>query len=195
MQFNSLKHYLFTIVLFVFISSAQAETHVEFETSQGNFTLELYPEKAPKTVENFLQYVEDGFYTNTIFHRVIRDFMVQGGGFERDLFEKSTRAPITNEAENGLVNETGTVAMARTADPNSATSQFFINLKHNRFLNFTGASPEKIGYCVFGKVISGMDIVKKIGLTPTGYVGRFDDVPLKSIMIKSAKLLPAVTAK
>ncbi len=195
MQLNTLKQHFFAIMLLTLVSIVQAETRVEFETSQGNFTIELYPEKAPKTVENFLQYVKDGFYENTIFHRVIRNFMVQGGGFERDLYEKPTREPIANEADNGLTNETGTIAMARTADPNSATAQFFINLKNNRFLNFTGARPETIGYCVFGKVTNGMDVIKKIGVTPTGFVGRFGDVPTQAITIKSVKLLSEVAAK
>ena len=124
--------------------SLQAATSVEFQTSQGNFTVELYPEKAPKTVANFVQYVKDGFYDNTIFHRVINRFMIQGGGFERDLSEKNTRAPIVNESNNGLLNELGTIAMARTADPDSATAQFFVNLGDNQFLNYTSPDPEAI---------------------------------------------------
>ena len=176
-------------VLLALSSNAQAATSVEFQTSQGNFTVELYPEKAPKTVANFLQYVKDGFYDNTIFHRVINRFMIQGGGFERDLSEKSTRAPIINESNNGLLNEVGTIAMARTADPDSATAQFFVNLGDNQFLNYTSPDPELIGYCVFGKVINGMDVVQKIGLTATGNMGRHTDVPVKPITIKSAKLL------
>lgn len=195
MQFNSLRHYLFALFLFAFVTNIQAEPRVEFETSQGNFTVELYPEKAPITVANFLQYVENGFYEKTIFHRVIRDFMIQGGGFERDLHEKPTREPIANESSNGLLNETGSIAMARTVDPSSATAQFFINLKNNRFLDFTGARAETIGYCVFGKITSGMDVIKKISVTPTGFVGRFSDVPLKPITIKSVKLLPEIAAK
>ena len=162
---------------------------MEFETSQGNFTVELYPEKAPKTVANFLQYVKDGFYENTIFHRVISRFMIQGGGFERDLTEKNTRAPIANESNNGLLNESGTIAMARTMDPDSATAQFFVNLADNQFLNYTSPDPEQIGYCVFGKVTSGFEVVQKIGLTPTTSMGRSSDVPIKSITIKSVKLL------
>ena len=142
--------------------SAFAAPSVEFQTSQGNFTVELYPEKAPKTVANFLQYVKDGFYENTIFHRVINHFMIQGGGFERDLSEKNTRAPIANEASNGLLNELGTIAMARTADPDSATAQFFVNLTDNQFLNYVSPDPDQIGYCVFGKVTSGIEVVQKI---------------------------------
>ena len=172
--------------------SAFAAPSVEFQTSQGNFTVELYPEKAPKTVANFLQYVKDGFYENTIFHRVINHFMIQGGGFERDLSEKSTRAPITNEASNGLLNELGTIAMARTADPDSATAQFFVNLTDNQFLNYVGPDPDQIGYCVFGKVTSGIEVVQKIGLVQTNTVGRNSDVPVKPIIIKSVKLLSEV---
>ena len=160
-----------------------------FETSQGNFTVELYPEKAPKTVANFLQYVKDGFYENTIFHRVISRFMIQGGGFERDMTEKNTRAPIVNESNNGLLNEPGTIAMARTMDPDSATAQFFVNLADNQFLNYTSPDPEQIGYCVFGKVTSGLEVVQKIGVAQTGFIGRNADVPVKPIIIKSVKLL------
>ena len=172
--------------------SAFAAPSVEFQTSQGNFTVELYPEKAPKTVANFLQYVKDGFYENTIFHRVINHFMIQGGGFERDLSEKSTRAAIANEASNGLLNELGTIAMARTADPDSATAQFFVNLTDNQFLNYVGPDPDQIGYCVFGKVTSGIEVVQKIGLVQTNTVGRNSDVPVKPIIIKSVKLLGEV---
>lgn len=187
----------FKLFLFVFLYALQANIHaapsVVFETSQGNFVVELYPEKAPKTVANFLQYVKDSFYENTIFHRVMNNFMIQGGGFERDLTEKSTREPIINESNNGLLNEPGTIAMARTMDPNSATAQFFVNLVDNQFLNFTGPDPEQIGYCVFGKVTSGFDVVQKIGLVPTNFVGRFENVPTKPITIKSVKLLGEVT--
>ena len=170
-------------------ATPEVKNLVEFQTSQGNFTVELYPEKAPKTVENFVQYVKDGFYDNTIFHRVINRFMIQGGGFERDLTEKNTRAPIVNEASNGLLNELGTIAMARTADPDSATAQFFVNLGNNQFLNYTGPDAESIGYCVFGKVVSGLDVVQKIGLSATGNMGRHSDVPIKPITIKSARLV------
>ena len=172
--------------------SAVAAPSVEFQTNQGNFTIELYPEKAPKTVANFLQYVKDGFYENTIFHRVINHFMIQGGGFERDLSEKSTRAAIANEAGNGLLNQTGTVAMARTADPDSATAQFFVNLIDNQFLDYVGPDPDQIGYCVFGKVTTGIEVIQKIGLTQTNTVGRYSDVPVKPVIIKSVKLLGEV---
>jgi cyclophilin family peptidyl-prolyl cis-trans isomerase len=182
----------FKLVFFVFLYALQGNIHaapsVVFETSQGNFTVELYPEKAPKTVANFLQYVKDGFYDNTIFHRVISRFMVQGGGFERDLTEKNTRAPIINESNNGLLNEPGTIAMARTMDPDSATAQFFVNLADNQFLNYVSPDPEQIGYCVFGKVTSGFEVVQKIGVTPTTSMGRNADVPVRPITIKSVKL-------
>ena len=186
MQFKNL--FLVSLLLSASISAFAAPS-VEFQTNQGNFTVELYPDKAPKTVANFLQYVKDGFYENTIFHRVISHFMIQGGGFERDLSEKNTRAPISNEAGNGLLNQTGTIAMARTADPDSATAQFFVNLFDNQFLDYVGPEPDQIGYCVFGKVTSGMDVIQKLGLTQTNTVGRYSDVPVKPIIIKSAKLL------
>ena len=186
MQFKNL--FLGSLLLSASISAFAAPS-VEFQTNQGNFTVELYPEKAPKTVANFLQYVKDGFYENSIFHRVINHFMIQGGGFERDLSEKNTRAPISNEAGNGLLNQTGTIAMARTADPDSATAQFFVNLFDNQFLDYVGPEPDQIGYCVFGKVTSGMDVIQKLGLTQTNTVGRYSDVPVKPIIIKSAKLL------
>jgi len=190
----------FKLVLFVFLYALQANIHaattptpsVVFETSQGNFTVELYPEKAPKTVANFLQYVKDGFYENTIFHRVMNNFMIQGGGFERDMTEKNTRAPIVNESNNGLLNEPGTIAMARTMDPDSATAQFFVNLSDNQFLNYSSPDPEQIGYCVFGKVTSGFEVVQKIGLVPTAFVGRNENVPTRPITIKSVKLLDVV---
>lgn len=186
---------LSTSLLIATTTSVLAGPYVEFETNKGKFTIELYPEKAPETVANFLQYVKDGFYEKTIFHRVINNFMIQGGGFERDLFQKPTRAPIINEAANGLKNDTGTIAMARTEAPNSATAQFFVNLKDNAFLNHTGTHPSEMGYCVFGKVVSGMDVINKIAVVPTGNVGRFQDVPTQAITIKSAKLLEEVSAK
>lgn len=190
MKSKSIINFFSAICMFAALSgNLQAATLVEFQTSQGNFTVELYPEKAPKTVANFVQYVKDGFYDNTIFHRVISRFMIQGGGFERDLTEKNTRAPIVNESNNGLLNELGTLAMARTADPDSATAQFFVNLGNNQLLNYTGPDAESIGYCVFGKVTSGLEVVQKIGLSATGNMGRHSDVPIKPITIKSAKLV------
>ena len=185
----TIKNLVLGGLLFCASTCTLAAPSVEFQTNQGDFTVELYPEKAPKTVANFLQYVKEGYYENTIFHRVINHFMIQGGGFERDLSEKNTRAAIVNEAGNGLLNQTGTIAMARTADPDSATAQFFVNLIDNQFLDYTGPDPDQIGYCVFGKVTSGMDVIQKIGVTQTNTVGRYSDVPVKPIIIKSAKLL------
>lgn len=195
MKSNFFKYISCVLFFLTATTSTMAATQVEFVTNKGNFTIELYPEKAPKTVENFLAYVNEGFYEGTIFHRVINNFMIQGGGFERDLFEKPTKAPIKNESNNGLKNEMGTVAMARTSDPDSATAQFFINLKNNKFLDYTSPEPDRIGYCVFGKVVSGIDVVKSIGVTPTGYVARFSDVPIQPIKIISVKLLEEVKAK
>lgn len=166
-----------------------ANPQVSFETNRGDFIVELYPEKAPKTVANFLQYVNSGFYKETIFHRVISRFMIQGGGFTADMSEKQTRAPIINEAGNGLLNEIGTLAMARTGDPDSATAQFFINLENNQFLNYQSPSPELIGYCVFGRVLKGMDVVREIASTPTGNAGSYSDVPKSPIKIIQVKLL------
>ena len=185
----TIKNLVLGGLLFCASTCTLAAPSVEFQTNQGDFTVELYPEKAPKTVANFLQYVKDGYYENTIFHRVINHFMIQGGGFERDLSEKNTRAAVVNEAGNGLLNQTGTIAMARTADPDSATAQFFVNLIDNQFLDYTGPDPDQIGYCVFGKVTSGMDVIQKIGITQTNTFGRYSDVPVKPIIIKSAKLL------
>ena len=166
-----------------------ANPQISIETNRGEFIVELYPEKAPKTVANFLQYVNSGFYKDTIFHRVISRFMIQGGGFTADMSEKQTRAPITNEANNGLINEIGTLAMARTGDPDSATAQFFINLENNQFLNYQSPSPELIGYCVFGRVLKGMDVVREIAATPTGNAGPYSDVPKSPIKIMQVKLL------
>ena len=158
---------------------------VKFATSMGDIVIELDKAKAPKTVDNFLQYVKDGHYNGTIFHRVIPTFMIQGGGMTPDMTEKATRAPIPLEARNGLLNERGTIAMARTMDPNSATAQFFINVKDNEFLNADKARDGN-GYAVFGKVISGMDVVDKIRVVPTGSKGPHDDVPATPVIIKKA---------
>jgi len=195
MKVKFFKQWLCILSLLTLTANAVAATQVEFQTNKGNFTVELYPEKAPKTVDNFLQYVNEGYYVGTIFHRVINNFMIQGGGFERDLFEKPTKAPIKNESNNGLKNTVGTIAMARTQDPDSATSQFFVNLKDNAFLDYTSPRPDKIGYCVFGKVIKGMDVIKKIGVVPTGSISRFSDVPIKPIKIKKVTLLDEVAEK
>ena len=160
-----------------------ANPTVLIETTSGEILVELDAEKAPKTVENFLQYVDAGFYSNTIFHRVIKDFMIQGGGLTARMEEKPTNAPIQNEAKNGLKNDRGTIAMARTRDPHSATAQFYINLVDNDFLNHTSETLDGWGYCVFGKVIDGLDVVDKIGKAKTASKGFHDDVPVDMIMI------------
>jgi peptidyl-prolyl cis-trans isomerase B (cyclophilin B) len=157
------------------------------ETNRGNITIEVYPKKAPKTVQNFKEYVESGFYNDLIFHRIIDGFMIQGGGFDIDMMQKKTNAPIVNESSNGLKNKPYTLAMARTNEPNSATSQFFINLVDNTFLNYSGKSSSKIGYCVFGIVIEGKEIVDKIGKFRTHIKNGQGDVPIKKVVIKSIK--------
>ncbi|MFZ5428509.1 MAG: peptidylprolyl isomerase [Thermodesulfobacteriota bacterium] len=158
---------------------------VLMETSMGLITIELYPDKAPETVANFLKYVDEGFYEGTIFHRVIDNFMIQGGGMNVTMKEKPTHAPVVNEADNGLENLTGTIAMARTMDPHSATAQFFINVNDNHFLNHKAKTPEGWGYCVFGKVVDGMDVVNKIKKVRTGRAGFHDDVPKDPVTINS----------
>ena len=163
--------------------------YVELETTMGNIVIELNQEKAPNTVANFLEYVKSGHYDGTIFHRVIDGFMIQGGGMDANMKEKSTNAPIQNEADNGLKNEVGTIAMARTSDPHSATAQFFINVKDNSFLNFSGKNPQGWGYAVFGKVTEGMDIVNKIKGVPTGKYGFHADVPTTHVVITHAKVI------
>jgi cyclophilin family peptidyl-prolyl cis-trans isomerase len=165
---------------------------VLIKTSLGDITVELNAEKAPKSVENFLQYAKDGFYNGTIFHRVIDNFMIQGGGFTPDLRQKPTRPSIPNEAKNGLSNKRGTIAMARTPDPNSATAQFFINLVDNRNLDFVSDErAETWGYAVFGQVVSGMDVVDKIKAVPTGPKGPFrSDVPTADVVIEKVEILP-----
>ncbi len=170
----------------------QAADHprVKVDTSLGSFVLELYPEKAPKTVANFLRYVREGFYNGTIFHRVIDGFMIQGGGFTPDYQRKPTRAPIPNEADNGLKNTRGTIAMARTMDPHSATAQFFINVKDNPFLDYRSPTPRGWGYAVFGKVVEGMDVVDKIRHVDTGPGGPFPkDAPREPVIIEKMTLL------
>jgi peptidyl-prolyl cis-trans isomerase A (cyclophilin A) len=163
---------------------AQTVNQVKFQTSLGDFTVEVYPDKAPKTVENFLQYVKDKHFDGTVFHRVMDGFMVQGGGFTADMVQKPTREPIPLEAKNGLKNDRGTIAMARTGNPNSATAQFFVNVVDNNGLN--APSPDGYGYAVFGKVITGMDTIDKIRTAPTGNKGMFQNVPTKTILINSA---------
>jgi len=160
---------------------------VLFETNLGPIKIKLNPEKAPKSVENFLKYVDEGFYNGTIFHRVIKGFMIQGGGFTSDLNQKETHATIKNEANNGLKNKRGTLAMARTMDPHSASSQFFINHADNAFLDFKAESPQGWGYAVFGEVTEGMDVVDKIAETRTGNKKGYDDVPETVIEVKSTK--------
>ncbi len=159
---------------------------VTLKTNFGDITLELFADKAPKTVENFLSYVKDGFYDGTIFHRVIDGFMIQGGGMTSDMEQKNTKDPIENEANNGVANEAGTIAMARTNDPHSATAQFFINVKDNDFLNFSSESMNGWGYCVFGKVTDGMDVVEKIKNVKTGNYGYHQDVPVEPVVIENA---------
>jgi peptidyl-prolyl cis-trans isomerase B (cyclophilin B) len=166
-------------------------THVEMTTTFGSITLELDSEKAPKTVENFLSYVNDGFYNGTIFHRVIDNFMIQGGGFDANMQQKPTADPIENEADNGLTNDRGTIAMARTMDPHSATAQFFINVKNNDFLNHSGKNMQGWGYTVFGRVISGDDVLDKIRAVSTGTIAGHQDVPTESVIIESVAVVEA----
>jgi peptidyl-prolyl cis-trans isomerase B (cyclophilin B) len=161
---------------------------IKLNTNHGTIVLELDAAKAPNTVANFLQYAKDGFYDGTIFHRVINGFMIQGGGMEPGMTEKQTRASIQNEANNGLLNARGTVAMARTPDPHSATAQFFINLADNDFLNFRAETPDGWGYCVFGKVTEGMDVVDKIKGVETGNKGYHQDVPVEDVVIESVEV-------
>lgn len=162
---------------------------VLFKTNHGDITVELYADKAPKTVANFLTYVKNGHYNGTIFHRVIKDFMIQGGGFTADMNQKPTLSPIENEADNGLKNTIGTIAMARTNDPHSATAQFFINTNNNDFLDFREKTPRAWGYAVFGKVVDGMKTVNEIRNVATGRSGMHQDVPKEPVIIQEARLL------
>ena len=164
-------------------AAAGPNPQVLMKTSLGDIVIELYPEKAPKTVENFLQYVDDGFYSGLVFHRVIGNFMIQGGGFDKDMKQKTTRGPIPLESRNGLKNDAGTIAMARTSVPDSATSQFFINTVNNASLNHP--NPDGNGYAVFGKVVSGMETVEKIAKVKTGRSGPHGDVPVEPVLIES----------
>ena len=184
-----MKKYILALFLALASASAMAgNPEVELKTSLGNIVVELYPDRAPRTVANFLQYVKEGFYGGTIFHRVIPGFMIQGGGYTAGYREKKTHPPIANEAANGLKNLPGTIAMARTMDPDSATAQFFINVNDNRSLNFADPSPERIGYCVFGRVVKGMDVVNRIAAVPTGPAGPFvSDAPETPVVIESVK--------
>lgn len=183
-----MRYLLTTLLLLLNTASWAADApRVILETNKGNIVLELYPDKAPKTVANFLQYVQEGYYTNTIFHRVINGFMIQGGGFSPKYERKTTRAPIINEADNGLKNDKGSIAMARTADPHSASAQFFINVADNEFLNFKAKNPRGWGYAVFGKVVQGMDVVDTIKRIPTVAAGPFrQDVPRDTVIIVRA---------
>lgn len=173
---------------FVPAAFAAQATQVKVDTNMGAFVIELNAKAAPKTVENFLAYVKSGFYKNTLFHRVIPNFMIQGGGFVMGMEEKDTRAPIALESRNGLSNVRGTIAMARTNDPNSATSQFFINVRDNRFLDANQAQDGN-GYAVFGKVVSGMSTVDAITRVKTHSVGYYDDVPIRDVVIKNMSVI------
>ena len=162
---------------------------IKINTNKGTITLELDAEKAPNTVANFIEYAKDGFYDGTIFHRVIKGFMIQGGGMKPGMEQKQGRAPIENEASNGLTNEVGTIAMARTPDPHSASSQFFINVANNSFLNFRSETPDGFGYCVFGKVTDGMDVVTDIEGVETGFNAGHQDVPVEDVIIESVEVI------
>ncbi len=170
-------------------AKAKKQTMVKLKTNFGDITITLDAEKAPATVANFLEYAKSGFYTNTIFHRVISGFMVQGGGFEPGMKQKMTKSPVKNEADNGLKNEKYTVAMARTNDPHSATAQFFINVENNEFLNFKSPTPQGWGYCVFGKVTEGKEVVDKIVGVKTGSKGFHQDVPLEDVVIQGVEVI------
>jgi cyclophilin family peptidyl-prolyl cis-trans isomerase len=177
------------VLALAFAAIAGDNPKIEMDTTNGKIVLELYAHKAPKTVKNFLAYLDAGFYDGTIFHRVIPGFMIQGGGFTADMKKKDTRPPIDNEADNGLRNERGTIAMARTSNPHSATAQFFINTVNNDFLNYRNKSPQGWGYAVFGRVVEGMAVVDAISEVRTGTRGAFRDVPTDSIVITRVKRL------
>jgi len=189
---------LFTTLFAVLLCCAMQSSHsltqgkktmVKLHTNHGIITLQLDAEKAPNTVNNFLEYVNSGFYDGTIFHRVIADFMIQGGGFEPGMKQKKVNAPIQNEAANGLANDTYTVAMARTSDPHSATAQFFINTKNNRFLNHVAPNAQDYGYCVFGKVVEGTEVVDAIRKVKTGFNAGHQDVPEEDVIITKAEVV------
>jgi cyclophilin family peptidyl-prolyl cis-trans isomerase len=183
-----------SLALFMACSAHAQNPQVEMRTSMGVIVLELQPENAPETVKNFLQYVKDGHYNGTIFHRVIADFMIQGGGFTADLTQKKTRDPIKHEGGNGLRNQVGTIAMARTREPNSATSQFFINVVDNQMLDFRGPNADEIGYCVFGRVIKGLDVVNKIRGVETTARGPHQNVPVQTVTIEKVTVIEAKPA-
>jgi len=187
---NNMKKLLAIAAGTLMAAIAWAAPTVEMQTNQGKITLELFPEKASKTVEMFLYNAKHGFYESTIFHRVIDGFMIQGGGFNAAMEEKKVLTPaLQNEAANGLANTRGTVAMARTADPHSARVQFFINLKDNDFLNHRSPDPRGYGYTVFGKVVQGMDVVDKIAKVPTGNHGHYENVPQTPVVIQNVKII------
>lgn len=173
----------------LYTSTGTETMNISMKTNHGTITLELYPDKAPITVKNFVEYVESGFFDGTIFHRVIPGFMIQGGGFVHGMSQKETNANIKNEADNGLKNDAGTIAMARTPDPDSASSQFFINLKDNDFLNYSAPTPQGWGYAVFGKVTDGMDVVEAIAKVSTGSAGMHQDVPVEDVVIEEVKVI------
>jgi cyclophilin family peptidyl-prolyl cis-trans isomerase len=184
--------FLFSAAAVVPMSAAAADPQIDVKTSAGDFRIELYPAKAPKTVENFLQYVKSGHYNGTIFHRVIDGFMIQGGGFDKSFKQKPTKPPVPIESKNGLKNDVGWLAMARTSDPNSATAQFFINVGDNAFLNWGDPRSDGNGYAVFGKVVSGLEVVNKIAKLPTGAGGPMPrDVPKQPVIIESATVVGA----
>lgn len=197
---NLMKN-LFAVLLLTLTCTAQAatpsptttekgkNTMVKFDTNLGSFTLQLDAEKAPLTVKNFLDYVNSGFYSNTIFHRVMDGFMIQGGGFEPGMKQKPTNAPVANEANNGLKNDNYTVAMARTNDPNSATAQFFVNVTNNAFLNHTAPTAQGWGYCVFGKVVAGTEVIDAMRKVRTGNRAGHQNVPLEDIIITKAEVV------
>ncbi len=180
-------------MIFMSPSNANADdtkhSKVLLKTSKGDITLELYDDKAPETVKNFLTYVGEGFYNGTIFHRVINGFMIQGGGMDADMVDKPTHDPVQNEADNGVKNEAYTIAMARTMDPDSATAQFFINVKDNEFLNHRAKTIQGWGYCAFGKVVAGQDVVDAIKEVPTTNKGMYEDVPADPVVIESATIV------
>ena len=191
--FNKTTASIFAFILISFVcmqlNSAYANPKVLMETSKGNVTIELYEKEAPITVQNFLSYVSDGFYNNLIFHRVIPNFMIQGGGFDAEMNQKPPKDPIKNEARRGLNNKRGTLAMARTNVINSATGQFFINLSNNDFLNHRNDTDDGFGYAVFGEVIDGMDVVDSIGKTRTHVYGTYENVPMETITIKNMSII------